>query len=202
MDRAGRIYVIDALNHRIVRVNDITGASWTTLGSLGRGVNQFHLEGLSGIFVDRAGQISVGDFFNNRIVRMNDMTGTGWTTLGSLGTGINQFSNPAGVFVDGADRIYVADFFNNRMDRPDPPLGWDGPLFPRATTISSAERPHPCNERGRHVDITEEDSLPRGAKGRDILPMGPTVGCAQQCVRSRLAGRGHGPASPSIDHMD
>jgi hypothetical protein len=46
---AGPIFVVDRDNHRIVRVNDMTGAGWTTFGSMGSGTNQFHH--LSGIFV-------------------------------------------------------------------------------------------------------------------------------------------------------
>ena len=41
LDLAGRIYVADFGDNRIVRMDDITGADWTTLGSLGDGENQF-----------------------------------------------------------------------------------------------------------------------------------------------------------------
>ena len=41
VDTAGRIFVVDASNHRIVRMDDMTGAGWTTFGSSGTGVNQF-----------------------------------------------------------------------------------------------------------------------------------------------------------------
>jgi hypothetical protein len=70
--------VADFYNNRIVRVNDMMGTGWTTLGSRGSGVNQFIHP--SGIFVDGAGRIYVADFENSRIVRVNDMTGVGWTT--------------------------------------------------------------------------------------------------------------------------
>lgn len=33
IDAQGRIYIADTHNHRIVRVNDMTGAGWTTLGT-------------------------------------------------------------------------------------------------------------------------------------------------------------------------
>jgi sugar lactone lactonase YvrE len=83
VDRAGRIYVADAGNARIVRMNDMTGAGWTTLGSLGRGVKQFRNP--PGVFVDGAGRIYVADQGNGRVVRINDMTGAGWTTLNTQG---------------------------------------------------------------------------------------------------------------------
>jgi hypothetical protein len=49
VDTAGRIFVVDAGNHRIVRMDDMTGAGWTTFGSAGTGVNQFLVP--SAIFV-------------------------------------------------------------------------------------------------------------------------------------------------------
>ena len=37
----GPIYVADGINARIVRINNISGAGWTTFGSFGPGTNQF-----------------------------------------------------------------------------------------------------------------------------------------------------------------
>src|SRR2546427_6118348 len=79
---AGQIYVADRNNNRIVRMNDMTGAGWTTFGTLGSGMNQFSSP--FGTFVS-TGQIFVADTFNNRIVRMNDMTGAGGSELGMFG---------------------------------------------------------------------------------------------------------------------
>jgi hypothetical protein len=33
---SGQIYVADGLNNRIIRMNDMTGAGWTTFGTAGR----------------------------------------------------------------------------------------------------------------------------------------------------------------------
>src|SRR2546428_11301146 len=76
-----KIYVADASNNRIVRMDDMTGAGWITLGGplAGSGMNQFSFP--SGIYVSSAGQIFVTDAFNHRIVRMDTMTGTGWIVL-------------------------------------------------------------------------------------------------------------------------
>jgi hypothetical protein len=41
VDSAGRILVADTGNARIVRMEDMTGAGWTALGSLGNGTNHF-----------------------------------------------------------------------------------------------------------------------------------------------------------------
>ena len=53
IDGADRIYVADSGNNRIVRFDDMTGANWTTLGTLGNGANRFRDP--SGIFVDQQG---------------------------------------------------------------------------------------------------------------------------------------------------
>ena len=45
----GGFYVAGFGNNRIVRVNDMTGAGWTTLGSLGNGKHAFSSP--RGIFV-------------------------------------------------------------------------------------------------------------------------------------------------------
>ena len=69
----GQIFVADSSNSRIVRINGMTGAGWTTFGSLGSGINQFNNP--RAIVVNAAGQIFVADTDNHRIVRINDMTG-------------------------------------------------------------------------------------------------------------------------------
>src|SRR5215471_3696206 len=53
------IYVTDFNNNRIVRMDDMTGAGWVALGSLGPGANQLHEP--TGIAVDPSGRIVVAD---------------------------------------------------------------------------------------------------------------------------------------------
>ena len=90
LDANGHIYVLDGGNNRIVRVEDMSGSGWTTLGTLGSGTNQFLYP--TGIAVDAIGHIYIADAGNGRIVRINDMSGTGWTALGTPGSGTNQFN--------------------------------------------------------------------------------------------------------------
>jgi DNA-binding beta-propeller fold protein YncE len=49
VDAAGRIYVADYGNNRIVQMYDMTGTGWTTLGSRANGKSQFSSP--RGIFV-------------------------------------------------------------------------------------------------------------------------------------------------------
>jgi ClpA/ClpB-like protein len=121
VDKAGRIYVAESSLHRIIRMDDMTGADWTTLGTLGTGVNQFSAP--SRVFVDEMDRIYVLDIGNHRVVRVGEMAGAGWTTLGKPGTGANQFSAPSGIFVDKAGRIYVAESSLHRIVRMDDMTG-------------------------------------------------------------------------------
>ncbi|HET6383702.1 MAG TPA: hypothetical protein VFJ58_09945, partial [Armatimonadota bacterium] len=109
------IYVSEIGNNRIVRMNDITGAGWTTFGSLGSGVGQFNMP--SGIFVAPDNRIYIADTQNNRIVRIDDITGAGWTTFGVPGNGVDQFREPFDIRVDSQNRIYIADRDNGRVVR-------------------------------------------------------------------------------------
>ena len=119
VDSAGRIYVADTYNCRIVRVNNISGAGWTAFGTCGSGAKQFSTGGLADIAVDSTGKIYVADPGNSRIVRFDDMSGTNWTTFGTAGSGKNQLSGAQGVAVDSAKRIYIADTGNRRLVRID-----------------------------------------------------------------------------------
>jgi len=109
------VYIADTYNSRIVRVDDMFGDNWTSIGSPGTGAGHFNLPW--GIVLDSAGKIYVTDSTNCRVVRMDDMTGKNWTSLGRCGSGSHQFSNPSGIFVDPAGNIYVADTGNNRIVR-------------------------------------------------------------------------------------
>ena len=110
----GYIYVLDGGNSRIIRMNDMTGAGWTTFGTAGSGVNQF--SGGNGIAVDTSNRIYIADSGNSRIVRINDMTGAGWTTFGTAGSGVNQFNagGTGGIALDASGKIYVYDY-NGRV---------------------------------------------------------------------------------------
>src|SRR2546428_986685 len=61
LDSAGKIYVVDARNSRLVRVNDMTGTGWMTFGTHGSGASQFTFP--YGIFATSAGQILPTDIY-------------------------------------------------------------------------------------------------------------------------------------------
>ncbi len=122
VDAQGHVYVADQGNSRIVRMDDMDGTGWTTLGGTahsGRLDEVTRLKSPAGIAVDARGRVYVADQGNSRIVRMDDMSGSGWTAFGSFGSGTNQFINPAGIAVDAQGRVYVADQGNSRIERID-----------------------------------------------------------------------------------
>ena len=54
-------------NNRIVRMDDMTGANWTTLGSSGSAVSQFSHPW--GVALDTSGHVYIADNGNCRIAR-------------------------------------------------------------------------------------------------------------------------------------
>ncbi len=70
-----RIFIADSDSNRLVRIDDMTGAGWTTLGSRGAGTNQFFTP--DGIFVDAAEKIYVVDTDNQWLVRIDEHDGGG-----------------------------------------------------------------------------------------------------------------------------
>jgi sugar lactone lactonase YvrE len=121
LDAAGRIYIADTYNCRVVRMDDMTGKNWATYGTCGSGQGQFASP--TGVFVDSAGKIYVADTLNYRIVRVDDLTGTNWVAFGASGSGVNQFGPIGSVAVDPAGHIYIADAQNKRLVRIDDMTG-------------------------------------------------------------------------------
>lgn len=108
---AGPIYIADPGNHRVVRVNDISGAGWTVLQQNPTGTDQ--LAGPDSIAFGPDGRMYITDRF--RVVRVDDFGGHGWVSFGSQGSGANQFNGAAGITVDSRGHIYVADSGNHRI---------------------------------------------------------------------------------------
>lgn len=121
LDAMGRIYLTDTSRQRVVRMDNMRAAGWTTTGGSGAGAAQFNAP--RGIAVDATGHMYVADSGNDRIVRLGDMTGTGWESFGTQGNGANQFNTPTGIAVDASGRIYVADSGNQRIVRVDDMAG-------------------------------------------------------------------------------
>src|SRR5437879_2416848 len=103
VDSAGRIYVADTYNARIVRIDDMHGTNWTTLTqSPVIGMYIFSFGSPIGVAVDAAGRIYVADAYQPKVIRVDDMTGSNWTSR-SLGSG----ANPHSIAVDSSGMVLV-----------------------------------------------------------------------------------------------
>ena len=120
VDSAGRIYIVDTKS-RVVRIDDMDGAGWTTFGPTPIGPGSFL--GPKVVILDRQDRLYASDTAGHRIVRFNDLQGTGWTTFGSQGSGVGQFNRPEGLALDSLGRIYITDNDNHRIVRIDDMTG-------------------------------------------------------------------------------
>jgi hypothetical protein len=104
-DADGLIYVADSGNGRIVRMNDLTGAGWTTLTqSPVIGGYTYSFRSPVGVAVDPPHRIYVADASSPTasVIRVDDMTGANWTSV-SLGVG----ATPHSIALDSGGMVLV-----------------------------------------------------------------------------------------------
>jgi DNA-binding beta-propeller fold protein YncE len=163
MDTAGRVYVADDLNHRVVRFSTPpTGyrykARW---GSYGTAPGQLAYP--RGIATDAAGDVYVTNTGNDR-VDVFDGTGKLERSFGASGRAPGQFNAPLGVGVDGSGFRAVADSVNGRVQllAPDGSLAavWGSPnpgptvlLRPIAVVFDAAGTPFVLDQRRNRIQV-------------------------------------------------
>ncbi len=160
-DNQGRIYVADSSNHRIVRMDDMSGTGWVSYGALGSGAG--HFQWPTGIAVDATGHIYVADQYNSRIARIDDMSGSGWTTCNASTSGLGAFSLPAGVALDTHGRIYVADQGRSRIARMDDMNGTNIVAYgsPGSSSSGAGHFEWPCGiavDAGGHIYVADTEN--------------------------------------------
>ncbi|MGB8214045.1 MAG: hypothetical protein WCE68_10850, partial [Anaerolineales bacterium] len=137
VDAAGRLWVADHLNNRVLRFDNAAGLSNgananAVLGQLnftnhGSATSQSRMNAPAGVFVDAAGILWVADYSNNRVLRFNNAAGLpngananvvlgqlNFTNHGSA-TSQSRLKSPSGVTVDNTGVLYVSDASNNRI---------------------------------------------------------------------------------------
>jgi sugar lactone lactonase YvrE len=130
LDYAGNIYIADADNNRIRRVEVSTGVITTIAGTgastdTGDGgpATNAGVSRPSGITVDSAGNVYFGSGWD-RVRKITAATGVISTVAGQFGTSFSgddgpaidaHFWDPIPSAVDGLGNIYVADFENSRI---------------------------------------------------------------------------------------
>ena len=130
VDQTGTLYIADTLNHRVRRVDSLTGLIETVVGT---GQTKWSGDGGQGISTTlnepvalaiHGNQLYIADQSNNRI-RMLDLETLIVTTVAGTGdSGYNGdgmpaieagLAGPSGLALDGEGNLYVADTFNGRI---------------------------------------------------------------------------------------
>ena len=139
VDAAGNFWIADQNNHRIRKVDAVTGTITTVAGTGTACTVQpcgdtgqatlAQLRDPSGVAVNAAGDLWIADLSNDRIRRVDAATGTITTVAGTGVPGIlgdngpatgAQLFNPAGVAVNAAGDLWIADLSNNRIRKVKP----------------------------------------------------------------------------------
>ena len=133
LDRAGNLYVADAGNHRVRRIDAADGTISTVAGTGDPGSDgdggpavDARLFSPYGLAVDGAGNVFVATF-GHRVRRVDasgniaTVAGTGRTGFGGDGGAATaaRIDSPHDVAVDTAGNLYVADTTNHRVRRVD-----------------------------------------------------------------------------------
>ncbi|PTL60353.1 hypothetical protein [Paraconexibacter algicola] len=143
LDTAGRLFVADNLNHRIVRFGTAPDyryvARWGTFGTLpGR------LAYVRALAVDGTGNVYVANTGNDRI-DVFDRGGRLLRSFGRSGRAPGQFNQPSGVAADAAGFRAVTDAINGRVEFLDPTgrvvTSWGSPnpgptVLPRPVAVA------------------------------------------------------------------
>ena len=124
VDNAGRIYVADSENRRLVRMDNFSGAGWTTLDLAWLLPDEASITSPTfSIAVDDSDRIYVLAPADGKILRFNDMSDPTPVTYGSTGNGVGQFEFPSNITVRPDGSIYIADPWNSRIVRIDDMTG-------------------------------------------------------------------------------
>jgi sugar lactone lactonase YvrE len=139
VDRAGHLYIADTLNHRVRRVDAVTGVI-TTVAGLGQprcsGDGGLAVEaGLNepaALAVSDGGLLYIADQSNNRVRAVDLATGVICTVAGT-GTAVYNgdgvaatetgLAGPGGLALESDGTLFIADSFNGRIRAVDPVTG-------------------------------------------------------------------------------
>jgi len=128
-DSSGNLYIADARNNRVRRVDPsgmITtfAGNGTSAGFGGEGdpATLTPLNSPQGVVPDLAGNVYVSDTGHNRVIQVDasgnihTVAGTGTAGDASGGsTSLGELYNPSGLAVDNAGNLYIADTQNHRI---------------------------------------------------------------------------------------
>ena len=140
VDRAGHCYIADTLNHRVRRVDAVTGVI-TTVAGLGR-PRDFGDGGLAveaglnepaALALSEGGILYIADQNNNRVRALDLATGVISTVAGTGTAAYNGddtaatetgLAGPSGLALASDGTLFIADSFNGRIRAVDPVTGF------------------------------------------------------------------------------
>lgn len=139
VDQAGHVYLADTMNHRVRRVDAVTGVM-TTLAGIGSPrfsgdggpATEAGLNEPSALALSETGLLYIADQSNNRVRAVELETGTIRTVAGTGtaaygGDGMlaseSSLAGPSGLAVGTDGTLYIADTFNGRIRAVDPTTG-------------------------------------------------------------------------------
>jgi tripartite motif-containing protein 71 len=124
VDQDNNLYVIDALNNRILKY-DSTGQLLSQWGNQGTQDGQFNFaqEGmpdtpLGDLAVDGEGNVYVVDYGNHRVQKF-DKDGQFLTKWGTQGSAESQFDSPGFIAVNSQGEVFVSELGNARVQKFD-----------------------------------------------------------------------------------
>ena len=139
VNNAGNIFIVEATNQRIRKIDATTGiistiAGTGTAGYSGDGgpATSAQLNNPQGLTVDSAGNFFIADYSNHRIRKIDVTTGIISTVAGNGSGGYTgdggpatsaQLYYPLGVAVDSAGNIFTFDYSNQRIRKTDATTG-------------------------------------------------------------------------------
>lgn len=139
LDNFNNLYIADANNHRIRKI-DLSSGQITTVAGNGlpgyngdnQSANAAQLNRPSGIVLDQKGNLFIADAANHRIRKVDlsnqiitSIAGTGTSGYGGDGGDARQalFNIPARIAIDAMDNLYIADSLSFRIRKINPNTG-------------------------------------------------------------------------------
>ena len=128
-DSSGNLYIADAVNNRVRRVDAVTG-NITTVAGTGQGTycgdygpsTSICLYNPVAVALDSNGNLFIDDLYNCTVRRVDARTGLSSPVIGSGGQP-GALSNPQAMTIDAHDNLYVADAVHNWVIRVDATTG-------------------------------------------------------------------------------
>jgi cysteine-rich repeat protein len=139
LDHDGNLLVADTGNHKVRRVDALTGIITSIVGVGTAGFSgddglgaDAQLNQPGGVVVDSAGNLMVADTHNHRVRRVDAQTGV-ISTIAGIGSAsfsgdgllatAAELNYPFNLTIDGADNLFIMDYYNSRVRRVDATSG-------------------------------------------------------------------------------